>query len=204
MTEGLPSRSPPIHEPNWKNGRKLEARARIILLERAVEQRQHLRRLVEQRLVEEVQPAADLVLHRRLLQMQLAGHPHQLDLVAQIVDPRRALALGPARLLELAQQEIDAAIFLQHGDALRLGRMRGDHRPDAQARQQRLDLFAAAMPSRGGLGEHMVEACRATLARPRVRSIWRRRRMAAFCSAMDKKLEPECLAPEARGPSARG
>ncbi len=88
-------------------------------LERAVDQREHLRRLVEQRLVEEVKPAADLVLHGGLLQMELAGHPHQLDLVAQIADQGGALALGPAWLLELAQQEIDLAVLLQHGDALR-------------------------------------------------------------------------------------
>jgi hypothetical protein len=67
--------------------------------------------------------------------MQLAGHPHELDLITQVSQDRVALALGPARQLELAQQEIDAPVFLEHGDALRLGRMRGDHGPDAQIRQ---------------------------------------------------------------------
>ncbi len=155
------------------------------MLQRSVEQGQHLRRLLEQALVEEVEPSGHLVLDGRLLQMQLAGHPHQLDLIAQIADQRGALALGPARHLELAQQEIDAAVFLQHGDALRLGRVGGDDRADAQVRQQRLD-HARRHALGGSLGQHMVERAAQGLDRPRVRSIWRRRRMAAFCSAMER------------------
>ena len=103
-----------------------------------------------------MKPAADLVLHGGLLQMELAGHPHQLDLIAQIADQGGALAFGPARLLELAQQEIDLAVLLQHGDALRLGGMGGDHRPDAQARQQRLDLLRRDALA-GRFGQHVVE-----------------------------------------------
>ena len=79
------------------------------------------------------------MLHGRLLQVQLAGHPYELDLIAKIADKLGTLALGPTRHLELAQQEIDAAVFLEHCDALRLGRVRGDDRANAQARQQRLD-----------------------------------------------------------------
>ncbi len=139
-----------------KKGRQLEALPRIVSLERRFGQRQHLRRLLEQSLVEEVKPAADLVLHGGLFQMQFAGHPHQLDLVAQIVDQRGTLPLGPARHLQLAQGEIDAAVLLQHGDALRLGRMGGDHRPDAQAGKQRLDLLRGNVVLRR-FGQHMGE-----------------------------------------------
>ena len=91
----------------------------------------HFRRDLEQRLFEEVQAAQHFVLHGRLLQMQLARHPHELDLVAQIVEQRLPLALRPARILQLAQRQINLPVFLQHRDALRLGRMRGDHRADA-------------------------------------------------------------------------
>ena len=80
-----------------------------------------------------MEPALHLLLDRRLLQMQLAGHPHELDLVAQLIDQRGALALGPARIFQLAQQEIGLAVFLQDGDALRLGGVGGEHRADAQA-----------------------------------------------------------------------
>ena len=110
-----------------------------------------------------MEPALHLLLDRRLLQMQLAGHPHELDLVAQIIDQRGALALGPARILQLAQQEIGLAVFLQHGDALRLGRVRGEHRADAQARDQLLDLLRLdAGPRR--LGQHMAERAAQLLA----------------------------------------
>jgi hypothetical protein len=63
-----------------------------------------LRSLRKQRLVEEVKPARDLVLHRRLLEMKLARHPHEFNLVFQVGEKLGALALGPARQLEVAQQ----------------------------------------------------------------------------------------------------
>ena len=95
--------------------------------------------------------------------MQLAGHPHELDLVAQLVDELRALPLGPARIFQLAQEEIGLAVFLQHGDALRLGRMRGEHRADAHIRDQLLDLVSADAAPRG-FGEHMAEGAAELLA----------------------------------------
>ena len=49
-----------------------------------------------------------------------------------------------------------------------LGRMRGDHRADAQARQERLD-HARRHALGGGLGQHMVE--RAAQARPPARPL---------------------------------
>ena len=78
---------------------------RVMALKRAVEQRHHLRRLLEQRLVEEMEPAQDLVLDRGLLQMELAGHPHELDLIANVGEDRLPLPLRPPRALELAQAE---------------------------------------------------------------------------------------------------
>ncbi len=48
------------------------------LLQRALNLRHH----VEQRLVEEVEAPGDLLLHRELLQPQLASQPQHLDLVA--------------------------------------------------------------------------------------------------------------------------
>ena len=149
-----------------QEGRQLELLAGVILLERGIDQAEQLRRLLEQGFVEEVQPARDLVLHGRLLQMQLARHPDELDLVAQIVDESSALAFGPARHLELAQQQVDLAIFLQHGDALGFGRVRGDHRPDAQARQQRLD-FLRRDAGVGRFGEDMSEGATQRIAAAR-------------------------------------
>jgi hypothetical protein len=87
-----------------------------------------------------MEPALNLLLDRRLLQMQFSRHPHKLDLVAQIIDQRGAFPLGPARVLELAQQEVGLAVFLQDRDAFRLGWMGGEHRADAQTGDQLLDL----------------------------------------------------------------
>ena len=143
--------------------RQLELDARIVLVERQIDQAQQLRRLLEDRLVEEMQTAGDFVLHRRLLQMQLSRHPHELDLIAEAVDQRGPLALGPARQLELAEQAINPAVLFQHGDAFRLGRVGGDDRPDAQAREKRLDFLRRDAVARG-LGEHVVEGAAQRLA----------------------------------------
>ena len=66
--------------------RQLEARAGIMLGEREIEQAEHFRRLLEQRLVEEMQAPQHFVLDGGLFEMQLARHPDELDLVAQIVE----------------------------------------------------------------------------------------------------------------------
>ena len=185
-----------------QEGRQLEALAGVILLERGVDQAQHLRRLLEQGLVEEMQAPRDLVLHGRLLQMQLARHPHQLDLVAQVVDEGGALAFGPARHLELTQQEIDLAIFLQHGDALGLGRMRGDHRPDAQVRQERLDLLRRD-PGIGRLGEDMGEGATQRIAAPGALDLTTAAHRGVLIGD-GEKLEPDALRLERAGHQLRG
>src|SRR5665811_570437 len=121
--------------PELKEWRQLEMFIRVIALERAIEQRHHLGRLLEQRLVEEMKPARHFVLHRGLLQMKLAGHPHELDLIANVGKDCLPLALRPPACLELAQQEIDLAVLLQHRDALGLRRVGGDDGADAQSAQ---------------------------------------------------------------------
>ena len=133
--------------------------------------------------------------------MQLAGHPHELDLVAQIIDQRCALPLRPARILELAQQEIGLAVFLQHGDALRLGRMRGEHRADAQIRDAASGSPPAPTPARAASASTWLKVPRSS-SRPRSRSTWRRRRMAAFCSAMERSWNQMPCACSARAMSS--
>ena len=88
--------------------------------------------------------------------MQLASHPDELDLVAQLVDEVLPLELRPARIFQLAQDEIGAAVFFQDRDALRLGRMRGDHRADAQGGDELLDLLGVHAGGRG-FGQHLRE-----------------------------------------------
>ncbi len=92
----------------------------------------------------------------RLFEMQIAGQQQQFDLVAQLRAERVALAVGPARRFEIAQQQIDAAVLLQDRDAPGLGRMRCDHRTNAQRLQLRADLVRADAGARGA-GQHLVE-----------------------------------------------
>ena len=64
---------------------------------------EHLRHHVEQVLVEEIQSPGHLLLDRGLLELELARQPEQLDLIAERVDELAALAVGPARRLELEE-----------------------------------------------------------------------------------------------------
>ena len=93
-------------------------------------------RRLEQGLVEEVQPPGDLVLQARPVDAQLAGHPQDLDLVADLPDQMVALARGPARRLHLDQLQIDPPETLQHGHPLGLGRVGGQGRRDLELRQR--------------------------------------------------------------------
>ena len=105
---------------------------------------QRLRQLPEQvaraavqRAVEEVQDPRHLLGHGRLAQADLAGHPQQVDLVADAAGHACALALGVAGLLQLLEQHVDAPVDLQHRHPLGLGRVRGQHRRDPRRGQPR-------------------------------------------------------------------
>ncbi len=92
----------------------------------------------------------------RLFQMQIAGQEQEFDLVAHLRAERVALAVGPARRFEIAQQQINAAVLLQDRDAPGFGRMRCYHRTNAQRLQLRADLVRADAGARGA-GQHLVE-----------------------------------------------
>ena len=106
---------------------------------------------VEQGFVEEVESPGDLLLHGRLFEADLPGQPEEVDLVAQRLGDRLALARGPSPLVEFDQMMVDAPVDLEHRDPLRLGRA------EAGPVQQFLDRVGAD-PRRGGLGDRPVEA----------------------------------------------
>jgi hypothetical protein len=124
--------------------------------ERALEGGEHLRREIEEILGEEMQAPGDLVLDGRLLEMQFAGEPQELDLIADGADAAGALAIGPARGFEILQQQIDLAILLEDGDALGLGRMGGDDRANAQRFKLRANLVRGDA-GLGGVSQNMRE-----------------------------------------------
>ena len=97
---GLPSRSPPIHDPKRSAPRRAATRGRW-LAQRAIERAQVSRQRVPQRLLEDEQAAADLFHRRRPPWPHLLGPPHGEDLAAQVLDDLLALAArsdrhGPA------------------------------------------------------------------------------------------------------------
>src|SRR5262249_38977323 len=174
-----------------EEGWNVEACTGIRLRKRTLKSAKHLRRHLEQRLVEEMQAPLHLLLRRRLLQMQLAGHPYELNLVAKLIDERSALPLGPAGVLQLAQQEVGLAVLFQHRNALRFGRVRGDHRADAQIGDEPLD-FVCANPAPCSLGQNLAKRAAQTLAATLTLDL----ASAAHCGVLlgdGEKLEPDAL-----------
>lgn len=104
--------------------------SRIVTFESAFKLVIELRRCLEDDFAKEVQAPGNFAFDRRTLQSQFARHPQKLDLAFQIGDQQVAFARRPARLVELGQLAIDAAVDLQHRDALGLRRVGGHGRPD--------------------------------------------------------------------------
>ena len=110
MTKGLPSRSPPIQEPNWNNGVEREALARIIIARargRASSKARGRRRTTSRgknagprRLPARPTAFRDAV-RRSSTSSSISSRSWSIE--------RRAFPLGPARLLQLDEQPVDAA-----------------------------------------------------------------------------------------------
>ena len=79
VTNGLPSRSPPIHEPKLSSGGTVERSLGVVLGERLLEVAVDPRDRLGQRRGEVDQAAADLVEHGQRDRPQLVGAPQLLD-----------------------------------------------------------------------------------------------------------------------------
>ena len=194
VTKGLPSRSPPIQAPNWKNGGTSNvhpdspAQCTSSFSSNAGNG-------IEQGLIEEMQAPGYLLRDGGLLQPQLAGEPEQFDFAASFwmssVRSRR-VQRGDSRSMSAA---IDAAMTLEHRDPLGLGGMRRDDRPDPQFGQQAADLISLD-PDGCRVARSAARRCRArpdSRAGSRPRAAGASRHSAPRCSAAGTR----CPAPAA-------
>ena len=102
MTLGLPSRSPPIHEPKRIGDIVERQPAPVCRAQRAIELAQVARQRLPQRLLEDQQAAAHLVERRRPHAADLVGLPAGGDLAAQRPDHALALVDGQVGPILLA------------------------------------------------------------------------------------------------------
>src|SRR2546423_5712101 len=116
--------APPPADPaaELEEGRYLERHIGIGAAERLLELVRQLGDDAEQVFVDEVQAPSELLVHRRLLEAQLAAQPQQLDLGPYAVDQRAALPGRPAWRLEIHQSPVDAAVLFPHPHPPGLGR----------------------------------------------------------------------------------
>src|ERR1700704_176847 len=160
VTKGLPSRSPPIQEPNWKNGGTSKrsdgyacrsARSSLSTSSGTTSKRFSC---------DEHHPPPPPRPAGGRGEPQLAREPQQLDLGPQVVDQRAALPRSPAGRLEVNEPTIDAAMLLEHRDALGFCRVRGDDGAHAQLGDDRAHLIRRDPVARRGaddLGERAAQ-----------------------------------------------
>ena len=133
VTKGLPSRSPPIHEPKVTKQRKISGGGRGSVLGR--QRRLHLRvehgqRAEERRLVV-VERHANLVANGRPRAAYIVRLPQRRDLRQQIGLQLIEFARRHRDAVQLLQQVGDAASLEHDGPPRDLSRVRGEDRRDA-------------------------------------------------------------------------
>ena len=156
---GFPSRSPPIHVPK-RSGEPGS---------RACHAAEELGGCVPQALLEEPEALADLVDDPRPRRPDLVGLPEDRHLLRERPLARSTLRRGQTDVVELVEQPCDAPVLLEDRARERLGRMRGEHELDPDARRRRRQLLETDTLGLE-LAERLVErlAKRAALAaRPR-------------------------------------
>ncbi len=145
VTNGLPSRSPPIQLPKRRKPGRTTAPG-YSRGHRPLERRRHLGREVVQHRLEEVEAVADLVHHLRLVGPRLLGPPQGDELLAQDLVGRALLLRGRGVEVEGAQHLGDAGELGEDRPPLGLGRVGGEDRHDQEPVEERLRLL------RGGSG----------------------------------------------------
>ena len=139
VTNGLPSRSPPIHEPIRSTGCRtswpVRPASRQLVLERLLE-RGHL---LEQRQLVVAERIVDLVAHAQARQSQHGGLPEREHLTAQRPLPLGALDVVHEGAVGAREEPRDLPLRVEHRLAPHLGRMRGEHGADEQVAQERRD-----------------------------------------------------------------
>ena len=132
VTNGLPSRSPPIHEPGRSIGRGQQVGVRPALAQRTAQLGVDLRHDLEQREVVVAQRLLDLVGQPQPAQPQQRGLPQGEDLAPQV---RRPGALVDVEATALLQQVADLLLHLGDRLAPHLGGVRGDDGHDQRPGQ---------------------------------------------------------------------
>ena len=131
VTNGLPSRSPPIHDPiRRKEGRSRSADVRVaplqLVLQRAVQQRH----FGQERLLEERQPVGHFVEHVELFEPQHAGLPQREHRAADRFVVGRLFLRREAGAFARLQQLLDLHLQVAHALALDFRGVRRQHRHD--------------------------------------------------------------------------
>ena len=129
VTWGLPSRSPPTHDPSRRYGRRHGGRHAVVA-DRAPRSRDTAAAPGGTGLVEDRHRGADLVERVELLPAEQRRPPQRRDLLAQPAIGVRALAVADARVVAAVELVGDAVERGDNGSAARLGRVRGEA-PDA-------------------------------------------------------------------------
>jgi hypothetical protein len=137
VTKGLPSRSPPTQLPKEKHGRQLGSiRVAGKLADRILDFAMHARQRIDECVAEVREGVFDLVAHAELHGPQHAGLPQGGDEAAQLQLARSPLLGEDVRAVEGDELRGDLELRVERALALDLGGVGGEHRDDADVREE--------------------------------------------------------------------
>ena len=146
VTNGLPSRSPPIQLPIRRNDASSPRAAPVALVQPVLQRAMQPRHLVQEGVVVERQAVGDLVEHRELGPAQQVGLPQRQHRAAQLLVAGLGLFRRELHPFAAVQQRRDLHLAVDGALAADLGRMRGQDRADQRLPKNRRSS-AALMPA---------------------------------------------------------
>ena len=176
VTNGLPSRSPPIQLPILRKDASSSGRAALLLVQPVLERAMQPRHLVQEGVVVERQPVGDLVEHGELGPAQQIGLPQRQHLAAQLLVAGLDLFRRQLDAFAPVEQRRDLHLAVHRALAADFGRMRGQHRADQGVLEEAAQI-GRAEAGRARMGQGLGQR-----ARPRRAAGGRGRASGGCCS----------------------
>ena len=136
VTNGLPSRSPPIQLPILRNDASSPRVAAVALVQPVLQRAMQPRHLVQEGVVVERKPVGDLVEHGELGTAQQIGLPQRQHRAAQLLVARLDFLRRELDPFAPVEQCRDLHLAIHGALAADFGRMRGQDRTDQRVPQK--------------------------------------------------------------------
>ena len=159
VTNGLPSRSPPIQLPMRRNDASSPAAPPSLRVQPVLQRALQPRHLVQEGVVVERKAVGDLVEHGELGPAQQIGLPQRQHRAAQLLVACLGLLRRQLHAFAPVEQRRDLHLAVHRALAPHFGRMRGQHRADQGVGEESAQL-GGLMPALSRVGQRLGERAR--------------------------------------------